>query len=132
MFKKTESSNQEVLTLVGKMVKVEGKFYGQGNMIIEGVVEGSIKTANDLRIEDGAVVKASIRAKNIYIAGIVQGDIKAQESVQLTGTAKVYGDLETKLLAIETGALFFGNCKMGIEETANKKEAAKEKEKEDK
>ncbi len=121
MFKKTESSNQEVLTLVGKMVKVEGKFYGQGNMIIEGIVDGSIKTANDLRIEQGAVVKAGIKAKNIYIAGIVEGNVKAQEIIELASTAKVYGDIETKLLAIERGAMFYGNCKMGEETAAEKK-----------
>ncbi|TSC95470.1 MAG: hypothetical protein Athens101410_529 [Parcubacteria group bacterium Athens1014_10] len=126
MFKKTESSNQEIITLVGKMVKVEGKFYGQGNMIIEGIVDGSIKTENDLRIEQGAVVKASIKAKNIYIAGIVEGNIKAQESIELASSAKVFGDIETKLLSIEKGSLFYGNCKMG-EIAPEKKEKEKEK-----
>lgn len=123
MFKKTVASNQEILTVVGKMVKVEGKFCGQGNMIIEGSVDGSIKTANDLRIEQGAAVKANIKAKNVFIAGIVEGNIKAQENVELAVSAKVCGDIETKFLAIEKGALFFGNCKMGAgEEPVNKKD----------
>ena len=124
MFKKTDSSNKEILTLVGKAVKVEGKFYGQGDMIVEGIVDGSIKTANDLRIEQGAAVRANIKAKNVYIAGVVEGNIKTQENIELASTAKVYGDIETKLLAIEKGSVFCGSCKMG-EETTNKKEKEK-------
>ena len=125
MFKKGDSSKQEILTLVGRAVKVEGKFYGQGDMIVEGIVDGSIKTVNDLRIEQSAAVRANIKAKNVYIAGAVQGNIKSQESVELASSAKIYGDIETKLLTIERGALFCGNCKMG-EETTTKKEKEKE------
>lgn len=124
MFSKNETTNEEVLTLVGKMVKVQGDLKGQGNMIVEGLVEGGIETTDDLRVEQGGIVRASVKAKNVYIAGIVEGNIKSQETVELAAGARVYGDIEAKFLAVEKGAWLCGNCKMG-EEILNKKEKVK-------
>ena len=48
-------------TIIGPTVKVKGNFHGQGNIIIEGIVEGSVKTTNHLFIAEKAKILAMRR-----------------------------------------------------------------------
>ena len=52
MFNKENNSDliKNAETIIGQSIKVKGNFHGQGNMIIEGSVEGSIKTNNFLLV----------------------------------------------------------------------------------
>ena len=107
--------NGEQETIIGPSVKVDGKFSGQGNILIEGRVTGSMKTQEDIDIALGASVAASLEAKNVTVAGEVQGNIKARERLVLTETAKVIGDVEAKTVAIGAGAILNGKCTMVAE-----------------
>ncbi|MFA7662428.1 MAG: polymer-forming cytoskeletal protein [Patescibacteria group bacterium] len=111
--KDNNSSNQELETIIGPSVNVKGNFTSQGNLKIEGSLNGTIDTMGDVRIGTDAKIKANINAREIHISGTVDGIIKATEKITLTSTAKVTGDIETKNLAIEDGAFFSGKCIMG-------------------
>ncbi len=103
-------------TIIGSSVKVEGKFVGSGNVIVEGKVSGSIHTDHDLQIVQGAVVHADVEAKNVVISGEVRGTIKAHETLELTPTAKVFGDVEGKTISVGSGAILNGKCTMVVNE----------------
>lgn len=107
---------KEIETIIGPSVKVEGNFVAEGNVAIEGEVSGSIETKKDLRIGKGAKIKAEIKAGNVYVAGLIEGNIKAEGEIQLASGARVNGDLETKVLSIERGAIFNGKCVMPQEQ----------------
>ena len=112
MFKEQKQIGS-VETIIGPGVKLEGNFIGEGNIIIKGVVKGTLETKNDLKIEEGAKVEADIKAKNIFLAGEVKGNLVAQERVSLAGSARLLGNIECKFLSVEDGAVFNGQCKMG-------------------
>ena len=116
MFKKEGGDNVE--TVIGPSVQVEGNFIANGDVVVEGVVSGSIKTEKNLRIGEKAKVFAQISAANALIAGEVQGNVKIKENLELTSTAKVFGDVKTKILTIASGASLNGKCTCGEDKKA--------------
>lgn len=106
------SSPHEVETIVGPSVKVEGDFNSQGNVLIQGIVSGNVKTDKYLQVEEGAKIMASVRADSAKISGEVQGNVRAKNTIELTPTARVVGDIEAKTLIIAPGAVLHGKCSM--------------------
>lgn len=118
MFNREEGETHGVETIIGPSVKVEGNFVGSGNVVVDGVVNGSIKTTKDLRIGDRAKVKADVDAANIIIAGEVHGNVKAGGRLELSASAKVFGNVETSSLTVAQGAILNGKCMMVKQEPA--------------
>lgn len=113
MFK--DKNSDEIETIIGPSVQVEGNFVANGNIAVEGTVAGSIKTAKNLRIGKNAKIFANITAANAVIAGEVQGNIKIQENLELTESAKIFGDIKTKIISVAAGASMHGKCLVGID-----------------
>ncbi len=112
MFNRDANEPHAVETIIGPSVKVEGNFIGSGNVVVEGVVNGSIKTTKDLRIGDRAKVKADVDAANVVISGEVHGNVKSGGRLELTPTARVFGNVETGSLTVAAGAILNGKCMM--------------------
>lgn len=104
--------HDEVDTVVGPSVNVEGDFASEGNIIVKGSVSGSVRTSKNLLVEAGAKILANVAAGNAEISGEVKGNMKIKDSLQLTATAKVLGDVEAKVLVVEAGALLYGKVTM--------------------
>jgi cytoskeletal protein CcmA (bactofilin family) len=106
-------ANNEAETVIAASVKVEGDFNSQGNILIEGVVEGRLSTAKDLRVGERAHISADVSATNATIAGEVNGNINVTERLELEPTARVAGDVRTKTLTVSAGAIINGRVIMG-------------------
>lgn len=120
MFQKTampirENAGNEPETVIAASVKVEGDFQSQGNVLIEGVVEGSLKTERDLRVGERAHITADVSAANAVVAGEVRGNLVVSERLELEPTARVHGDVRTKVLVVASGATINGKIAMGAE-----------------
>jgi len=120
MFNKQDQGEilDEFETVIGPSVKVKGDFNGQGNIIVEGTVDGSLKTNGSLEVGKTAKITANVEAKEAKIGGQVAGNIKIKGFLEITAAAKIFGDIETSGLSIERGAIFNGKCIMtaGVEE----------------
>ena len=117
MFRQEEESKplkniKDAETIIGPSVKVEGNFKGDGDVIVEGEVKGTLKTKKDLRIGESANIRANIEANNAHISGKVQGNIKIKNTLELTMTAHITGDITTKVLQVASGAKVNGVIKM--------------------
>ncbi len=111
-----EVQNKEVETIIGPSVKVEGNFKGDGNVTVEGIVQGSLKTNHLLKIGVNAKIKAEVEAANLLLSGEIRGNVKVSEKASLASTAKIFGNIETKTLSVEEGAIINGKCTMVKEE----------------
>jgi len=115
MFNKQDGHDiKEIETIVGPSVKIKGDFNGHGNIIVEGIVEGSLKCGNMLSVKNKAKIMADIEAKDAIIGGEVEGNIKISGYLEITSTAKIIGDIEATKISIAEGALFNGKCTMGL------------------
>jgi cytoskeletal protein CcmA (bactofilin family) len=120
MFEKTTGSREhghEPETIIAASVKVEGDFASQGNVLIEGVVEGSLRTESDLRVGERARIAADVSAANAVVAGEIRGNLVVGERLELESTARVHGDVKTKILVVASGATINGKLQMGAEVT---------------
>ena len=107
----------EVETVVGPSVVVEGDFASEGNILVKGTVSGSVKTARLLTVESGAKILANVKAGDAVVAGEVRGNVKVENQLELTATARVVGDIMCQVLVIAAGALVQGKIMMkGLEE----------------
>lgn len=111
-------------TIIGPSVKVKGNFHGQGSIVVEGILEGSLKTEENLYVGNEAKITANIEAKEAKIDGQISGNIKVKGYLEIGQTAKILGDIEAASISIAKGAILNGKCTMAsnektIKETKN-------------
>ena len=90
-------------------LRIVGDLHSEGEIQIDGTVDGDIRT-NTLLVGESAMVKGETVAETVTVHGTVNGQIKAR-TVTLSRTARVTGDILHEDLAIEKGAFLEGHCK---------------------
>ena len=115
-------------TIIGESIKVKGNFHGKGDIIIEGTIEGSLKTDANIFVGEKAKVTANMESKDAVINGEIRGNLKAKHYLAIGGTAKIFGDIEYGEISIEKGAMINGRISSLQEESKRgaKKEEAEE------
>jgi cytoskeletal protein CcmA (bactofilin family) len=87
---------------------VRGRVSGDGNLVVEGHVEGEIAVRGDLTIDAGASVVSDVDARSVTISGSLEGDVTASGPVTVRAGARVRGDLKGTEVTLEEGAEFAG------------------------
>ena len=101
-------------TIVGKGTKIEGSMEVTQSIRIDGTFKGSLTATDTLIVgSTGELSDVSVTVKNAIIGGNIMGNVSASNKVTLESSSKLVGDITAKLLVIEEGALFSGNCKSG-------------------
>jgi cytoskeletal protein CcmA (bactofilin family) len=108
-----EGTRSEEPTVISKGVKIEGKLSCSGNIRLDGEVQGDISSEGVVIIGENGKVNGQINADSITIGGRVAGTVRAKDKVVLEAKANLKGDIITKIMMVEAGAVFNGNTKMG-------------------
>ena len=108
-----DGGSSEEATVISKGVKIEGKLSCSGSIRLDGEVQGDISSQSTVIIGENGKVNGQINAENITIGGKVTGTVRAKDKLVLDAKANLQGDIFSKAIAIESGAVFNGNCKMG-------------------
>jgi len=126
--KKTEEGNfKEVETVIGPSVKVKGNFNGQGNIVVEGIIEGGLKTAGSVLVGEQARILGNIEAIEARVGGKIDGNLKIDGALFVEASAVINGDIDCSAISIDKGAMLNGNFTMGKEgKRAEKAEKADE------
>ncbi|NMB74961.1 MAG: polymer-forming cytoskeletal protein [Myxococcales bacterium] len=101
--------------VIGKGIAIRGNLSGEGDLIIEGTVEGEISLKNHLTIEETGVVRADIKSERLTIRGEMSGNIEASDRVAIQANARVTSDIKAPVVVIEDGARFKGKVDMDVE-----------------
>jgi cytoskeletal protein CcmA (bactofilin family) len=109
-------------TLIGNSVTIRGDITSDENLQIEGVVDGSIESNNDVVVGHEGRVNATIRAVNIVIQGRVIGDVSASNRVELAPSALLQGNIRSPKLSIAETAKFKGSVDMRPKEASPAKD----------
>jgi cytoskeletal protein CcmA (bactofilin family) len=101
-------------TIIGANTRLVGTLTSDGNVRIEGSLEGDVEVLGNLIIGETGRVIATIKAQRVHVSGAVKGEITAAESLEISPTGKVWGDITTAALHIEPGGLFRGQSAMQV------------------
>ena len=112
----TESLNQSI----------SGDINAEGDIRIDGELEGNIHSKGRLVIGPKGRVVGEIFCNNIEISGYIKGKMKVLDLMTMKSSAMVYGDLTVGKLSVEPGALFSGTCVMGEAKDGHEKNISKE------
>lgn len=109
------------LGFVGDVLNFTGEVTFKSMLRIDGNFCGQIKSqGGTLIVSSGAqITKATIDVGVAQVNGTVEGDINATDEVILGHSSSVTGNILTRALIIEKGAIFNGSCRL-------KKERAEE------
>ncbi len=99
-------------SIVGKDTVITGTVDVKGALRVDGSVKGKIICSDCVTIGATGVVEAEIESNSVVVAGRLNGNIVAQEKIELQAKCEMEGDLKTKSLVIEQGAIFCGACNM--------------------
>ena len=128
--KKPESSGisvNESSSFIGRSMKLKGNISAEEEILIEGIVEGSIKMKHNVIIGKSGKVKADIIAKEIIIKGEVNGNVHGHVKVEIVPGGILNGDIISEKVVLAEGAKFKGNIDMSIKNEEPEKKAKIEK-----
>jgi cytoskeletal protein CcmA (bactofilin family) len=100
------SPRQEMLSIIGGNCTLNGDIASQGELHIDGRVDGDVR-CDTLLIGEGGNIIGEINADKVRVLGAVTGTITAR-AVELARTARVIGDITHDSLTVEAGAFVEG------------------------
>jgi cytoskeletal protein CcmA (bactofilin family) len=99
-------------TIIGKDATFTGTLDVKGSVRVDGVVKGKVICSDTVTVGTGGCVEADIESQTAVIVGKMVGNINATEKIELQAKSDVEGDIKTKSLVVEQGAIFCGSCAM--------------------
>ncbi len=111
------SSSAEAPTVIGLEAFINGEISCAEIVLIEGRVEGKIKSSTLVIIGEAGRVKAEIDADSVSIQGRLEGNCTAKKKVEITRTGKVFGNIRAPIIAVAEGAIFRGASQMAVDDS---------------
>ncbi|WP_290701149.1 polymer-forming cytoskeletal protein [Lacinutrix sp.] len=108
--KLNESSS--IQNIVAKGTKIVGTFSSEGDIRIDGIIEGDVITPGKVVVGKTGEIKGSLESNNAYFEGKLTGKLKLTGTLTLKASAHIEGDVITEKLSVEPGATFNVSCVM--------------------
>lgn len=105
-------------TLVAANAVWEGKLRSEGDVRVEGVVQGEVVTTATLVIAEQARVMGTIHARNVLIGGEVEGDVFCEERLEVLPGGSARGQINSGILVVHEGAYIDSRFQMRREANA--------------
>lgn len=112
---KTLEVENKLPNMIGPGTKIIGNIETNGDIRIDGIIEGNIISKGKVVVGNNGQVKGEVKCVNAEFSGSLNGKIVVSELLSLKSTSKINGDMKAGKLSIEPGALFTGTCNMGNE-----------------
>ena len=112
MFQLNKTSNNNISSILGPELEINGDVNVSGDLIIYGTVNGDILSKGEVISAKGSTVSGNICAQNASLSGTVNGNLEIELKVILGKFSHVTGNLKAAIITIEEGAKFDGMCSM--------------------
>jgi len=116
--KESCASSQGILNIIGQGTKLTGDLSSNGDIRVDGAIEGQIKVSQRLVIGNTGKVLGNIESEFATVAGHIKGNIVVKQVLELKPSARIDGDIIAGKVIIEAGAQFNGRCTMNTGSTS--------------
>lgn len=99
--------------ILGDSTEYSGRLSFKGTVRIDGKFSGDIESDGKLVLGKGACLEGTVKVAELVVHGSVSGDIYVSGRSILHQTARVAGNIITKMLIMEEGAELNGSLQMG-------------------
>jgi cytoskeletal protein CcmA (bactofilin family) len=112
--------------VLGRSLRIKGRVSGEGNVRLEGEVEGDVKVSGQFEVAATGTLLGNVAATQVTVDGSLQGDVEASGPIHIRAGARVAGDMNGAEVSLEEGASFRGRIDAafdlpeGLEEGAAK------------
>ena len=89
---------------VGSNTTIKGNFECKEGFLVEGTVEGNLRSEGLIVLGKDAVVKGEVSAKEVAISGIIVGTVRCLERLEIFESAKIMGTIQAPVLKMASGA----------------------------
>ena len=110
-------------TIIAQGITFTGMIRGEGNVQIEGRLEGEIDLNGGVTVAASGLVKGPIAADAVRVAGNVEGSITARDHLCLERTGAIHGDVATASLIVENGRLDGSSTMLAVAEPPRSRES---------
>jgi len=114
-------TDKQVPNIIANGTSIVGDIVSEGDFRIEGSIKGIVNAKGRIVVGESGAVEGEIKCSNADICGSVVGKLEVANLTVFKATAKFDGDVVTKRISIEPGAVFTGTCSMGSSKSENKK-----------
>jgi cytoskeletal protein CcmA (bactofilin family) len=109
---KNSSIGKDEVTIISAGVLIEGKLSSNGNIRIDGTINGNVVADGNITVGENGEINGELNGEVITVGGKVIGSVTAKEKLTLEAKSFLKGDLLTKILVIDAGAIFDGKSSM--------------------
>ena len=109
---KNGNGENQVPNLISQGTNIIGDIVSEGDFRIEGSIKGKIIAKGRIVIGVSGKVEGEIECFDADICGKIEGKLKVKNLTMLKATSFFSGDVITKKISIESGAVFTGSCTM--------------------
>lgn len=112
---RTTRSDASRDAVIGRTARVRARVSGDGDLVVEGTLEGDVTLRGNLTVSEGARATSNVDADAVTIQGELEGDIRARGVVHVGAKARVQGNVQGTEVSIDEGAEFAGRLDADFE-----------------
>ncbi len=98
--------------IIAQGTKVIGDVSSQGDLRIDGIIEGNVTTSGKVAVGKAGFVKGTLNGSDAHFEGKFSGKLTLSGTLNLKATAHIEGEVVAGKLAVEPGATFNVTCTM--------------------
>jgi len=105
-----------VQTFISEGTQILGDIKVEHDLRVDGFLKGTVDVGGMLILGPMGKIEGQVKVRSATVAGQILGNLHALEKIVLEPKSTLVGDLQTRELVINEGAVFQGNCSMQMDE----------------
>lgn len=102
---------QAISTFIAEGAVIDGNLKAPAVARLDGEVTGDVNIAEGIILGEKGIIRGNVTTKNMVVYGLINGNINV-ESLEIKSTGKITGEIKTRDLLVETGAIYNGTLSM--------------------
>lgn len=99
-------------SIIGETILINGELESEEEILIEGKIEGLVKSKGLVVIGKSGIVDADIDAFDVIVLGKVNGNVSGVNKVEIKPDGEVNGNIVSQRVVLAEGSVFKGSIDM--------------------